>query len=125
MTHFKLSFKIGDRTPDIRSICIRRKLHYQCCVFLFFSPFISCKCYCGLYGTITCTRSSKEIPQYSTQTSKWSVSGLFVTVLCVCTMCGSEVAHCISYRERVRKERRFEGLEGEGDMEGMTVGGKL
>lgn len=40
-------------------------------------------------------------------------------------VCGSEVSHCISNRGRVRKEGRFEGLEGEGDMEGMSVGGKL
>lgn len=28
-------------------------------------------------------------------------------------------------RDRGRKEGRFEGLEGEGDMEGMSVGGQL
>lgn len=38
---------------------------------------------------------------------------------------GSVVARCISYRDRVRKEGRFGGLEGEENMEGMSVEGKL
>lgn len=45
----------------------------------------------------------------------------------VCGFCGSEAAHCISLWDRVRsgEEGRLEGLEGAGDVGGMSLGGKL
>lgn len=56
---------------------------------------------------------------------------LFNLYVCVSSLsmfngfCGSEVAHCISFRYRVREGGYVGGLEGTGDVEGMTLGGKL